>query len=114
MGLPNYDLGEEGCQDCRLTYQQMPNEFPDPSLEFCDRCIGYWFSMLKKLEQVYLIVPGLPRAQKTDRHHLVRYGEETAVAEAVRCCDGDMMGYFALNLNIRGFSRENRDVLLTG
>lgn len=77
MGLPNFDLaaGNYDCQDCGINYHVVPQEFPDDSTEFCTRCIGLWFACLKKLEQVYIIVPGLPRAQSNDKQYISRYGE---------------------------------------
>lgn len=85
MGLPNYDLAAQGygCQDCGKNYQDEPLAFPNDSIEFCLRCMGLWFACLKNLEQVYIIVPGLPRARKTDRHHIFRYGEARTVVRAI-------------------------------
>lgn len=77
MGLPNLDLAARnyGCQDCGRNYPTDPQAFPGYNIEFCTRCIGLWFARFRNLEQVYIIVPGLPRAQTTDKQYISRYGE---------------------------------------
>lgn len=86
MGLPNFDLAARnyGCQDCSRNYRVEPQEFPGHDIEFCTRCIGLWFARLRNLEQVYIIVPGLPRAKSTDKQYISRYGEAAANVRAFR------------------------------
>ncbi|KAG6362406.1 hypothetical protein INS49_010636 [Diaporthe citri] len=90
MGLPSFDLAAHNyyCQDCDRNHQVVPQKFPGDNIEFCNRCIGLWFARLIKLEQVYIIVPGLPKAQTTDQQYISRYGElatvDGAFAEAVQ------------------------------
>lgn len=75
MGLPNYDLAARNyrCQDCGRDYNADTRYFRNDRIEFCSPCIGLWFARLKNLEQVYIIVPGLPRAQGTDKQYMSRY-----------------------------------------
>ncbi|KAK7702874.1 hypothetical protein SLS64_009485 [Diaporthe eres] len=77
VGLPNFDLGapNDNCQDCGRNYHFQRGAFPKGGIEFCTRCIGLWFARLNNLEQVYIIIPGLPRAQGTDKQYIARYGE---------------------------------------
>lgn len=86
MGLPNYDLAAQnyGCQDCGKNYHNDPQAFPNDRIEFCTACIGLWFAKLVNLEQVYIIVPGLPRAQRTDKRFISRYGEAASINRLLR------------------------------
>ncbi|KAI7776873.1 hypothetical protein LA080_004351 [Diaporthe eres] len=83
-GLPNFDLAARnyGCQDCGRNYHADPSDFPGDNIEFCTRCIGLWFARLRNLEQVYIIVPGLPRADRTDKQYISRYGETATNVQA--------------------------------
>lgn len=85
LGLPNFDLAAQDyrCQDCGEVYQDDPTAFPNDRTEFCTECIGLWFAQLHNLEQVYIIVPGLPRAQKTDKRYISRYGEAATVMQVL-------------------------------
>lgn len=86
IGLPNYDLAAQDyrCQDCDRNYRRDPRAFPSNRIEFCTECIGLWFAQFKNLEQVYIIVPGLPRAQRTDMQYISRYGEAATVERVIR------------------------------
>lgn len=83
-GLPNFDLAARnyGCQDCGRRYHADPQEFPGDNIEFCTGCIGLWFARPRSLEQVYIIVPGLPRADRTDKQYISRYGETVTTVQA--------------------------------
>lgn len=78
MGLPNYDLAARNyrCQDCGRDYNPDNGYFRNNRIEFCSPCIGLWFARFKNLEQVYIIVPGLPRAQGTEKQYISRYGAD--------------------------------------
>lgn len=86
IGLPNFDLPAHNyhCEDCDRDYRAKPEAFADDSIELCLRCIGLWFGRLPNLEQVFIMIPGLPRAQTTDKHHIVRYGEARKVVQVMK------------------------------
>lgn len=68
------------CLDCGKDYtddQEMIARFG-----FCRLCVATWTSELRDIERVYLIVPGIPRAQPGDMVEVFRFGEHPSMLAA--------------------------------
>lgn len=70
------------CRDCREDFAQQPDIFWG-RVEICKLCIASWICELQDLERVYLIVPGLPRAQIGDEDLVYRWGEPATIQAAI-------------------------------
>ncbi|KAL1854821.1 hypothetical protein Daus18300_011337 [Diaporthe australafricana] len=105
VSLPRFDRNlYRGCRDCGSL--RVPEGLPN--LEFCTSCIGTWTDQLEQVEQVFLIVPGLPRAQNTDQRHIFRYGENATVTAAVGVQNEDLRTESAVLLDHRLPARGTR------
>ncbi|KAH8771658.1 hypothetical protein F5883DRAFT_664629, partial [Diaporthe sp. PMI_573] len=121
QGLPRFDLaaGDYRCQDCGKDHTDEPERFSEGEVEFCTDCFGHWFALLKRIEEIYLVVPGLPRAQRTDTYHVFRYGELDAAGQpheeaerGGRTCESRDRPVH--DVCIRNFNGPPRDMLLFG
>lgn len=82
MPLRNRRAGYFICRDCRNDFAHSPDMFWG-RVEICRLCIASWVSELQDIERVYLIVPGVRRAQVGDEDVVYRWGEPATIQAAV-------------------------------
>lgn len=52
--------------------------------EYCAVCAGSWVCYFRNLEQVFLIVPNLPKAEPRDEVLVYRFGEKVLVEDIIK------------------------------
>lgn len=83
--MPQCNRGADDflCRDCGKDFADDggPDRFLD-GVEFCKSCLASWTSELPDVELVYLIVPGIRRAQVGEKVAVSRFGEGDAMNTA--------------------------------
>lgn len=70
------------CGDCHDDLADDPGSF-SAQVEICRRCIASWVFRFRDIERVYLIVPGVRRAQAGDYGVVYRWGEPATIQAAI-------------------------------
>ncbi|KAG6362405.1 hypothetical protein INS49_010635 [Diaporthe citri] len=70
------------CSDCHNDLANDPGSF-SVQVEICRQCIASWVSKFRDIERVYLIVPGVRRAQIGDEEAVYRWGEPATIQAAI-------------------------------
>lgn len=83
ISMPQCNQGADDflCKDCGNDFSNSPRMFLE-DVEFCRDCMASWTAELRDVELVYLIVPGLRRAQVGDKVSVRRLGEAAAMNAA--------------------------------
>lgn len=76
------------CEDCKETIEENPClAWRGNPPHYCNFCVGDWVAYFRNLEQVFLIVPGLVRAEPGGAVNVYRYGNKKHVEEIIKAKD---------------------------
>lgn len=80
ISMPQCNREEDdfSCKDCGRDLTHDPDMFVG-RVEFCLECMASWTAELRDIEKVYLIVPGVRRAQAGDEVEVYRFGESSTI-----------------------------------
>ncbi|KAI7776871.1 hypothetical protein LA080_004349 [Diaporthe eres] len=103
LGLPPLTRGSKvvRCQDCRQIVDEAPFKLAWESAapDYCVVCVCNWVCYFPKVEQVFLIVPGLPKAEPGDEVLVYRFGEGELVEDILKATEySDRVKHFPRSL----------------
>lgn len=81
------------CRSCNKDHTQSPQLFQG-SMEFCKTCMASLILNLLGVERVYLLVPGIRRAQAGDEQMVYRWGETSKIDAAIRALPASPSFYY--------------------
>lgn len=90
------------CKDCKQIMDEAPFNlaWESDAPEYCVVCVGHWVCYFPQLEQVFLIVPGLPKAKPGDEVLVFRFGEGELVEDILKATEhSDRVKHFPRSLN---------------
>lgn len=100
------------CKDCGQKTNEAEScpawRFNAP--EYCAVCVGSWVWCFRNLEQVFLIVPDLPKAKPGDEVLVYRFGKKEVVEDIIKAKGySDRDDHFP-----KSFERDVEDLSLVG
>lgn len=74
------------CKDCgdKMNESKFRLAWRSDAPEYCAVCVGSWVWCFRNLEQVFLIVPNLPKAEPRDEVLVYRFGEKDLVEGIIK------------------------------
>lgn len=70
------------CRDCYNDWANVPFMFSG-QIEICKLCMSSYIELLEELERIYIIVPGVRRAQAGEEEVVYRWGEPDTIRDAI-------------------------------